>query len=61
EVYATACILGGISYFLLLNTPLSENFVVVISGAVVMAIRLLAVYFDLSLPNIYTKAERGED
>lgn len=61
EVYATACILGGISYFLLLNTPLSEDFVVVISGAVVMAIRLLAVYFDLSLPNIYTKAERGED
>lgn len=61
EIYATACILGGVSYFLLLSTPLSENFVVIISGSVVMAIRLLAVYFDLSLPNIYTKAERGGD
>lgn len=57
EVYATACIVGGGSYFLLMRTPLSADWIVVISGLVVMTIRLLAVYFDLSLPSIYTKSE----
>ncbi len=57
EIYATACIIGGSVYFILLETPLSLNFIFVISGAIVMIIRLLAVYFDLSLPSVYTKKE----
>lgn len=57
EIYATACIIGGSAYFLLLETPLSSNAIVIISGSIVMIIRLLAVYFDLSLPNIYSKKE----
>lgn len=57
EIYATACILGGSAYFILSETPLSSNFIVIISGSIVMIIRLLAVYFDLSLPNIYSKKE----
>ncbi|MAP55030.1 trimeric intracellular cation channel family protein [Altibacter sp.] len=57
EIYATACILGGVTYFILLKTTLSENWVVILSGAVVITIRLLAVYFKLSLPSIYTKKE----
>lgn len=57
EIYATACIIGGSAYFLLLKTPLQTDFVVVISFLLVMIIRLLAVYFDLSLPRIYTKEE----
>lgn len=61
EVYATACILGGGIYFLLIQTPLSPDWIVVISGLVVMTIRLLAVYFDLSLPSIYTKSELDKE
>ena len=57
EIYATACIIGGSAYFILLETNLSTDFVVVISGAIVMTIRLLAVYFNLSLPSVYTKKE----
>jgi len=57
NVYATACILGGFAYFLLLETTLTADFVVLISGAIVIAIRLLAVIFNLSLPNIYKKDE----
>jgi len=57
EIYATACIVGGSAYFLLLQTPLSENLIVIISGSIVMVIRLLAVYFNLSLPTIYSKEE----
>lgn len=57
EIYATACILGGIAYFLLLKTTLTEDFIVIISGAIIILVRLLAVLFKLSLPNIYSKEE----
>jgi uncharacterized membrane protein YeiH len=57
EIYATACILGASAYFLLLNTPIPLDFIVIISGSVVFIVRLLAVYFNLSLPSIYRKDE----
>jgi uncharacterized membrane protein YeiH len=55
EIYATACILGASAYFLLHFTPISEDFIVIISGSIVIIVRLLAVYFNLSLPSIYRK------
>lgn len=57
EIYATACILGALMYFLLLKTKIPLDFIVIISGATVMTIRLLAVYFNLSLPTIYRRDE----
>ena len=57
EIYATACILGASAYFLLMETTMPPDFIVIISGAIVMIVRLLAVYFDLSLPSVYTKEE----
>lgn len=57
EIYATACILGGSAYFLLHFTPITETFIVIISGSIVIIVRLLAVYFNLSLPSIYRKDE----
>ncbi|WP_310992056.1 trimeric intracellular cation channel family protein [Aequorivita marina] len=57
EIYATACILGASVYFILLRTTLATDLIVIISGATVMTARLLAVYFKLSLPNIYRKEE----
>lgn len=61
EIYATACILGGIVYFLLLKTSLSSDLIVIISGVIVITVRLLAVVFKLSLPSIYSKKELGEN
>lgn len=55
EVYATACIIGGIAYFLVGMTALPEDFIYVITALVVIMIRLLAVYFKLKLPSIYGK------
>jgi len=55
NIYATACILGGFTYFLLLETTLTTDFIVIISGAIVILIRLLAVIFNLSLPAIYSE------
>ena len=57
EIYATACILGGLAYFLLLKTTFSEDLIVIISGITVITIRLLAVIFKLSLPSLYSKEE----
>ncbi|QQX75855.1 MULTISPECIES: trimeric intracellular cation channel family protein [Aequorivita] len=57
EIYATACILGASAYFLLHFTPISEDFIVIISGSIVIIVRLFAVYFNLSLPSIYRKDE----
>ncbi len=53
EIYATACILGGASYFLLVRLPMDPAYAY--SGAIVLIIifRLLAVRFHLALPNIY--------
>ena len=53
EIYATACILGGITYFLLRQLPIDDNIVFMIAGAVVISVRLIAVRFNISLPNLY--------
>lgn len=53
EIYATACILGGLSYFLIRKLPVEGDFVFIISGVIVILVRLVAVKFKISLPNIY--------
>lgn len=53
EIYATACILGGFSYFLIALLPIEGDFVFVFAGLFVITIRLLAVRFKIALPNIY--------
>lgn len=61
EIYATACILGGASYFLLVRVGLPENITFVISGAVVILARLLAVIFKLELPSVYGKEKEPNE
>ena len=53
EIYATACILGGVTYFLIRKLPLDNNFVFIIAGLVVIVTRLIAVKFKISLPSLY--------
>tara|TARA_R110000787_G_scaffold86285_2_gene183960 strand:+ start:3541 stop:4161 length:621 start_codon:yes stop_codon:yes gene_type:complete len=57
EIYATACISGASAYFILQYTSLPNNIVVFIAGGIVIAIRLFAVFFKLSLPTLYSKEE----
>ncbi|WP_370478484.1 trimeric intracellular cation channel family protein [Tamlana flava] len=59
EIYATACILGGIVYFVLHEFPIKEDFVFIIAGLVVIITRLLAVKFKIALPNIYRKVYKN--
>lgn len=53
EIYATACILGGLTYFLFRKLPIEYDFVFIIAGSVVIVTRLIAVKFKIALPNIY--------
>ncbi len=53
EIYASACIVGGVVYLLLLQTTLIREVADIISICVVTCIRLLAVRFDVRLPSLY--------
>lgn len=53
EIYATACIIGGISYFLIRKLPIENNMVFVIAGAIVIGVRIIAVKYKISLPSLY--------
>ncbi|MCK8481616.1 trimeric intracellular cation channel family protein [Psychroserpens algicola] len=53
EIYATACILGGLTYFLLRKFVADSNFIFVIAGLIVIIVRLLAVKLKISLPSLY--------
>lgn len=53
EIYATACILGGLTYFVLYKLNLDESLLFLVSGIVVILVRLLAVKFKISLPKLY--------
>ncbi len=52
EIYATACIIGGTLYVLLVNR-MDPDLVKIIAIVVVCAIRIIAVKFKLSLPRFY--------
>ncbi|MGB1308245.1 MAG: trimeric intracellular cation channel family protein [Oceanihabitans sp.] len=53
EIYATACIIGGLAYFLVKQFPIANDFVFLIAGIVVILIRLIAVKFKITLPSLY--------
>ena len=53
EIYATACIVGGFTYFLLRRFMEDTNLIFVIAIIVVIVIRLVAVKFKISLPSLY--------
>jgi len=56
EVYASACIAGGIFYFAFVYFGADDTWVKVVSISAVFLMRMLAVIFDLRLPNPYRSA-----
>ena len=53
EIYATACIVGGFSYFLIKKLPIEIDVAFVFAGLIVILIRLVAVKFKISFPSLY--------
>ncbi len=60
EIYATACIVGGLSYFLMRVFLKDENYLFIIAGLVVIVIRLIAVRYKVSLPSLYKTDDTKE-
>ena len=56
EIYASACIAGGIVYVALYHANLNTTMLTIISGLTIIIIRSLAVWFKLSLPSVYSKS-----
>ncbi|WP_299064673.1 trimeric intracellular cation channel family protein [uncultured Polaribacter sp.] len=52
EIYASACLAGGVSYLILNLFNIPENIVFIISASVIVLIRVIAVRFNLELPKI---------
>ncbi|WP_282075940.1 trimeric intracellular cation channel family protein [Maribacter aquivivus] len=53
EIYATVCILGGLVYFLLIQFPIQNTIAYSMAIITIIIMRVLAVRFKISLPNIY--------
>ena len=52
EIYASACLAGGITYLVLNYFGLDNNIIFIISASVIVIIRVVAVRFNLQLPKI---------
>lgn len=55
EIYASACIAGGILFFLMLRGGFADNLAYILSILIVFAVRVMAVLFNWSLPAIYSR------
>lgn len=52
EIYATACILGGIVFFLLQKLNISAQIIEIITILSIFGIRLIAVKLNITLPKV---------
>lgn len=55
EIYALACIIGGLVYYFLKQTALNEDVAKILCILLIFGIRVVAVRFKLSLPRVTFK------
>lgn len=55
EIYATACLMGGIMFFILKYLHLNDGFIYIATAGTIILIRILAVRYQWSFPQITTK------
>lgn len=58
EIYATACIVGGLAFIIFYELGMQQDVIYVITSLTVIIIRLLAVKFQISLPSFYLSQEK---
>lgn len=59
EIYASASIIGGLLFFLMLRIDFSESMAYIMSILIVIFIRVMAVQFNWSLPKFYGNKQGG--
>ncbi len=57
EIYATACMVGAAFFLTLQNFDIDNTTAVILSGMVIIAIRILAVVYKLKLPSFYNNED----
>jgi len=54
EIYATACIIGAVTYLILNRFQIDQDLIHILTTLMVIAVRLIAVKFKLKLPTFYS-------
>lgn len=57
DIYALACVAGGIVYFTCIQFPLSTSATELVAASVVILVRLLAIKFHIHLPVLHPSPE----
>ncbi|WP_420882852.1 trimeric intracellular cation channel family protein [Tenacibaculum soleae] len=52
EIYASACLAGGVVYLILNNFQINEDIQFIIAASVIIVIRTIAVKYELELPRV---------
>lgn len=52
EIYALACVFGGLCYYLCMYLGMTETLTQIIAAVAVIIVRILAVKYGISLPNL---------
>ena len=60
EIYAMACIAGGAIYFLLRELKLDADVITILCILIIFTIRILAVRYKISLPQLYNSKSENE-
>ena len=58
EIYATACLIGGLAFIILYNIGVNQDIIYIFTTLTVIGIRLLAVKFHISLPSFYLSPKK---
>ncbi len=61
EIYAMACVIGGIAYWACLRMNLETSLSQIIGGSVVLLVRILAVKYRITLPILKGDTENNEN
>lgn len=59
EIYATACIVGGLAFILFYELGMKQDVIYVITSLTVILIRLMAVKYHISLPSFHLSPEKN--
>ena len=54
EIYATACIIGSVTYLILNTFKMDQDLIHILTTLMVITVRLIAVKFKLKLPTFYS-------
>lgn len=58
EIYATACIVGGLAFVLLYELGVNQDVLYAATSLTIILIRLIVVKYQISLPSFYLSSEK---